>query len=83
MQNAARYLAKDELGITDVHGVPGVRTALIPNDPIGALGEHVDELSLSFVSPLGADDDDCTRVGVEHGFLSRPAQKNAPAWAGR
>ena len=44
------------------HGVPGIRAALIAHDPVGALGEHVDELALAFVAPLRADDDDSSRV---------------------
>jgi hypothetical protein len=34
--------------------VTGVRPALITDDPVGALGEDVDELSLSLVAPLRA-----------------------------
>jgi hypothetical protein len=86
VQDAARNLAQDELRVADVHGVAGVGAALIPHDPVGALGEHIDELSFSLVSPLGADDDERARFGIEHGAPSggrRAAQKNAPARAGR
>src|SRR4051812_25277778 len=94
MQDPTRDLAKHELRFADVYGVAGVRAALIPHDPIGALGEHVDELALPFVAPLCANDDDGALLGIEHespsGMASRsrerrfrPTQKNAPECPGR
>ena len=61
VQNAARNLVQHERRVADVDRVAGVRAALIAHDPIGALGEDVDELALPLVAPLRADDDDCTR----------------------
>ena len=46
--------------------VPGVRAALVAHDPVGALGEHVDELALPFVAPLRADDDERASLRAEH-----------------
>ena len=71
--------------VAEVDRVAGVRAALVAHDPVGALGEHVDELSLPFVAPLGADDDDdaltpdrtcCSRTGAGR-------NKKRPAGAGR
>ena len=39
----------------DFDGVPGVVAALKTNHHIDVAGEHVDEFSLAFVSPLGSD----------------------------
>ena len=58
MQDAARNLVQDERVLAQIDGVPGVRAALVAHHPVGALGEHVDELALPFVAPLRADDDD-------------------------
>jgi hypothetical protein len=40
----------------------GVMAALEPHDHIGAARQPIDDLSLAFVTPLGADDGD-----VSHG----------------
>jgi hypothetical protein len=66
VKNAARDLVQDEGGIPDVYRMACVRSALVANDPIRALGEDVDELSLSLVAPLCADDDERTCVSAEH-----------------
>ena len=62
MQNPARDLVQHEGARADVHRVAGVRAALVAYDPVGTLGEHVDELALPFVAPLRADDDDRARI---------------------
>ncbi len=49
---------EDEGTIAEIDGVAGVRAALVAHDPVGALGDHVHELSLPFVAPLRADDDE-------------------------
>ena len=66
MQDPARDLMQHEGAVTEVDGVPGVRAALVAHHPVGALGEHVDELALPFVAPLRADHDDDTRFRTEH-----------------
>ena len=66
MQDAARDLVEDERRIADVDRVAGVRAALVAHHPVGALGEHVHELALALVAPLGADDDNGSCRGVEH-----------------
>ena len=66
MQNAAGDLMKDERFVADVNGVPGIRSALVPYDPSGTLGENVNELALPFISPLRSDDDDSARFRIEH-----------------
>jgi hypothetical protein len=43
--------------IADVHGMPGVRAPLITHDPVSGLSQNVDEFSLAFIAPLGANDD--------------------------
>ncbi len=40
----------------------GVRPALVAADEIGVLSQQVDDLPLSFVAPLRADDDRCGHV---------------------
>ena len=52
--------------VTDVNGVAGIRSALIAHHPIRALGKDIDKLALAFISPLGADDHDSTRIRIEH-----------------
>src|SRR5260370_41826204 len=52
----------------------GVGPALVAHHQIGALGEHVDDLALALVAPLGADDDDAVCLRSEHGS----PEKNAP-----
>ena len=49
----------------DFDGVAGVVAALGAHDPVGALGQDVDDLAFAFVAPLGADQD-----GVGHGWVS-------------
>ena len=46
--------------------MPGVGPALIAHDQVGALGEHVHQLALAFVAPLGSDDYQTGRPAVEH-----------------
>ncbi len=71
MQDPARHLVQHEVLLADVDRVAGVGAALVAHDPVGALGEHVDELALPLVAPLGADDDDGARLGIEHGTERR------------
>ena len=42
--------------VADADGMAGVGAALVAGDDVGLLGEHVDDLSLAFIAPLGADD---------------------------
>ncbi len=58
MENAARDLMEDEGAVAELHGVTSICAALVTHHPIGALGDHVHELSLPFVAPLRADDDE-------------------------
>ena len=46
-------------GFPTVHldGVPGIVAPLKANDEVAFRTEHIDDLALSFVAPLGADDD--------------------------
>jgi hypothetical protein len=60
MQNSARDLMQNERFFTDVDCVACVCSTLVSNDPIGALGENVNEFSLPFIPPLGANNYDCT-----------------------
>ena len=66
VQDTRGNLVQDELGISDADGVAGVGSALVADHEIRPLGEHVDQLALAFVAPLGADDNHAVRLGIEH-----------------
>jgi hypothetical protein len=66
MQDARRDLAEDELGIADDYRVARIGPTLIPHDEIGPFGEHVNQLTLAFVSPLRPDDHHAGGLGIEH-----------------
>jgi hypothetical protein len=44
--------------VTNLNRVTSVVATLIAHDDIEVLGEEVNDLSLAFISPLGADDGD-------------------------
>ena len=48
---------QDKLFPIDDYRVSGVVASLETYDRICVLTEHIDDLSLSFIAPLGADDD--------------------------
>ena len=56
--------------LADENGVAGVIAALGAHDDIGLLGEHVDDFTFAFVTPLGAHKD---RIG--HSCLRYPDSK--------
>jgi hypothetical protein len=58
VEHARRDQVRDQLLAADDERVPGVGTAAVAHDRVGALGEDVDDLALSFVAPLGSDHDD-------------------------
>ena len=58
MTDARRHEVRDELLAIDHERVAGVRAAAVAHDRMRALGEEVDDLALTFIAPLGADDDD-------------------------
>jgi hypothetical protein len=62
VEDAARDLVEHERDVADVHRVPGVGAALVAHHPVGALGEHVDELPLPLVAPLRAHHDQGARA---------------------
>ena len=64
--------------VAEVHRVAGIRAALVAHHPIGALGEHVHELSLPFVAPLRADDDESANRCAEHA-----CSESVSGWRGR
>src|SRR3989449_6584154 len=79
LDDAGGDLVQHELPRAGIDGVTGVGAALIADDEIGALGEHIHDLPFALVAPLGADDDDALRLRSEH----RDSNKNAPgdgAW---
>ena len=47
---------QDEFFLADLDRVTGVVAALRADDDVGLLGEDVDDLSFSFIAPLGADE---------------------------
>ena len=54
-EDPARQEPHDHLFVTDDERVPRVRTTAPANDLIGELRVEVDDLSLTFIAPLGAD----------------------------
>ena len=89
MQDSRRDLVENELIFTDMHGVAGVGSTLVASDDVDALGEHVHDLPLPFISPLAPDDDGAGTLSW-HLSLARQrrrsagvqAQKNRPPRAG-
>jgi hypothetical protein len=68
MQNSARHLMEHEGFVADMYSVACISAALIPDYPGGMLGENVNELPLSFVTPLRAHDNDRAPALIEHSF---------------
>src|SRR6266516_3926223 len=67
LQDARGYLVQHErLALPRVHRVPGVGAALIAHHEIRALRQHVDDLALAFITPLGSDHHDTLRLRTEH-----------------
>src|SRR5207249_7318769 len=66
LDDPRRNLVQHELAGPGVDGVAGVGAPLVAHDKVGALGEHVDDLALALVAPLGADDDDAMCLRSEH-----------------
>ena len=54
-QDAGGDQVEDEFFFTDLDGVAGVVAALGAHDDVSLPGQHVDDLSFSFIAPLGAD----------------------------
>src|SRR5262245_4285405 len=79
VEDAAGDLVEDEAHVAQVDRVACVRAALVPDDPVRALGEDIDELAFPLVAPLGSDDDDGTIAFSEHDWRIRRAKKYAPA----
>src|SRR5437016_4801890 len=77
LEDAGRDLVQHELPGPGVHRVAGVRAPLVAHDEIGALGEHVDDLPLPLIAPLGPDDDDAVTLRSEH---RPPPQQKSPRW---
>src|SRR5690348_18015306 len=61
-----------EGAVAELHGVPRIRAALVAHHPVGALGEHVHQLSLPLVAPLRAHHQDrkSTRLNSSHPSIS-------------
>ena len=66
VEDSARDLVEHERQVAQIDRVSGVRAALIADHPVGALGQHVDQLSLPLVAPLCADNDDRAVGRAEH-----------------
>ena len=56
-EDAARQQVQRVLLVADDDGVAGVVAAVELDDVVDATGEQVGGLALSFIAPLGADDD--------------------------
>ena len=50
-------------GVVSHDRVAGVRSALVAADHVRVLRQDIDDLALSLVAPLGADDDGCWHGG--------------------
>src|SRR2546422_8461745 len=74
LDDARGDLVQHELPGAGIDRVTGVGAALVADHEIGALGQHVHDLPLALVAPLGADDDDALRLRSEH----CDSNKNAP-----
>ena len=57
-KNARRYQVQDGLLAVDYQRMAGVVATLEARHGRGTVGQQIDNLSLAFVTPLGADDDD-------------------------
>ena len=66
VHDAARDLVQDDFLVADVHRVSGIRPALIAHHPIGTLGEHVHQLALALITPLGTHHHQRASRRVEH-----------------
>jgi hypothetical protein len=66
MQNSAGDLVKHEGLVANVHGMTRICPTLISHHPVGTLGDHVDELSLSLIPPLRTDDHNGAGLRIEH-----------------
>jgi hypothetical protein len=58
MADARRHEVRDQLLALDHERVAGIRAAAVAHDGMRPLGKEVDDLALTFIAPLGADDDD-------------------------
>ena len=66
-----RQQAQLVLDIADDERMPGIVAALEAHDDIGALRQPIDDFSLPFVAPLGADDGDIGHLKL---LLRRPSE---------
>jgi hypothetical protein len=48
--------------------MPGIMAALVARDNVEAFGEDVDDLSLAFISPLGAQNNHVSHLDQTHSF---------------
>src|SRR5581483_9455527 len=75
LENSGRDLVQDKLTGPRIYGMARIRPALVANDQVGALGEHIHDLALALVAPLGADDDNAVSLRSEHSSpRKRPAR---------
>jgi hypothetical protein len=56
---------REVLAVRKNHGVPGVVTTLVADDPLDAVAEQVGGLALTFVAPLGTDQHDGRHVKLQ------------------
>jgi hypothetical protein len=55
MNNSRRQKTKNESPVAHINTVTGIVPALIARNDIKPIRQQVDDLSLSFIAPLGAD----------------------------
>ena len=66
IEDAGGNQPEDELGISHDHGVAGIGPALVAHHQVGLLGEHVDQLAFSLVTPLRPDDNETRQIRTKH-----------------
>jgi hypothetical protein len=66
VEHSRRNLMQDELIVADLYGVASVCPALVACDPVGVLGQNVDDLPFTFVTPLRANHNEATDISIEH-----------------
>ena len=66
VQGTGRDQVENELLVTDLHRMTGVRPPLVPGDDGRLLGDHIGDLPLALIAPLGAYQHDAACGLAEH-----------------
>jgi hypothetical protein len=66
LQNSGRNLMKDKLLFAENDRMPGIGAALISNDDICDIGQDINDLALSFVTPLSTHHHQTPAMRTKH-----------------